>query len=189
MNNEQWSELQNDAPDTGAPTEGQCGAAGSAAKKSGGQKMAKKTVEIEAASDKTKAIKYDGEWKTVTGKAAQFLKWVRKGPAEVNEAEDGKVIYVRNLIKGEDGNHQDIHPAPQTTKEDYWASRQAADQAKDLRISRHGAMNTAIEAVRIAAQASKKELKADQVLEAAIALAETTILPWLTDRPEPDTGE
>ena len=70
------------------------------------------------------------------------------------------------------------------TRDDYWARKEARDIKIEQQISRQGALNTSLEAIRISALSgsSGAALKAESILLLAETLADSHVLPFVKDK-------
>ena len=73
-------------------------------------------------------------------------------------------------------NTSSIKTSPKPmTKEDFWARKEKREIENTLRISRHGAINTAIDAMKLAAKDKEIDTTAEELIEVAKKLADDII--------------
>ncbi len=67
------------------------------------------------------------------------------------------------------------------SKDEYWKNKEARDIIKEEKISRHGALNTALEAVKISSTSgsSVTAVTPEQVIKLAETIAKNNVLPFV----------
>ena len=144
----------------------------------------KGTVEIVA---RTNGIKIAGTWYNPHGKAVDYINQDLKGKTveltmtghktdfDFIKATDSATIEEKPVVQPEKAPEQaSIAPgAPIMTSTQYWEAKNERDVRNDKRISRHGAMNTAVEILEPIKEAGTKEM--NQYLLQATYLADLVL--------------
>lgn len=124
-------------------------------------------------------------WYNATKTAAQYVKADLKGKkVTIRLADKPNTFSFISLSSGQpekapaEQGVKEERKAPMT-KDDYWARKEARDIILDERISRHGALNTALSAIKISQGSPQTALSADQVLDLAEQIAISKVLPFV----------
>ena len=126
-------------------------------------------------------------WYNATKTAAQYVKADLKGKKVTIRLADKPRTF--SFISLSSGQHEkapaeqgvkEEHKAPMT-KDDYWGRKEARDLIIDEKISRYGALNTALEAVRasITSGSSGATMTPESILNIAEQLADSKVLPFV----------
>lgn len=135
----------------------------------------KHTGIVKNAAPSTSGIKLEGEdfyW-NVMGKAKEYVKPELKGKSvelTVIDKEAKKVSFV--AVKGNTSLTGNSSPGT-NTKDGYWKKKLDLDNARDKRVSRHGAFNTALEAVKHLTE--PKQLSEEDLLSMTERIAEKVL--------------
>ena len=124
---------------------------------------------------KTKGLIFEGEdgvWYNPTNTAKPL----------VNKEMEGKNVTIKLLDEG--NLFSEINMAKDQDQPKNPAARVETHGQTGERISRHGALNTAIEAIKLSMQGKQCDLTPDGVLQLAESLALTRILPFVDCRPK-----
>ena len=129
-------------------------------------------------------------WYNATKTAAQYVKADLKGKkVTIRLADKPRTFSFISLSSGQPEQapaEQGVkegpkeHKAPMT-KDDYWVRKEARDLLVDEKISKHGALNTALEAVKasITSGSSGATMTPDSILNIAEKLAKEKVLPFV----------
>jgi len=131
----------------------------------------------ENVSESTKGVKINEQWYSATPVSAKYVKKEYEGKQiKIKLTPEGKSFQFITLIDQQaspaKGNTQ--APVPNyMAKDNYWEGKEKREEVKNIKVSRHGALNTAIQCIKVAtAGNSTDKLTADMVLEGAEHLAE-----------------
>ncbi|MEE9525055.1 MAG: hypothetical protein V3V78_00430 [Candidatus Woesearchaeota archaeon] len=126
-------------------------------------------------------------WYNATKTAAQYVKADLKGKkVTIRLADKPHTFSFISLSSGqpekapvEQGVKEETK-APMT-KDNYWERKEARDLISDERISRHGALNTALNAIKagITSGSSGATMKPESILDMAEQLANSKVLPFV----------
>lgn len=135
---------------------------------------------------KTGGIKFDGEeeWYNPTPNCKAYVKPEYKGKfVEITPTEHGDTFSFIKLI-----DSSPINPPESALQRNTGSPVTFKSQAEvQAQIARHGALNTALKALEIAGanggfEESGTKPSADNILQAAIALADSFVLPYVENK-------
>lgn len=129
---------------------------------------------------KTGGIKFEDEpekWYNPTNTAKPYVTQTLKGKnVEITLADDENTFSYINVSSDET---EEKDATKTVSKDDYWNDKAERDKINGERISRHGALNTAIELLKLHQQAGgKMDLNETPILERVTSLAEI-LLKWI----------
>lgn len=101
------------------------------------------TVNIEEVDYDKKSAKINGEWEPIGGKAAQYIKYLKAGEAEVGRSQEGTITYARNTGS---------KPEKSSGGSGNWKSNSEYNAKKDARITRQWAVREALSLLRLWAE-------------------------------------
>ena len=126
-------------------------------------------------------------WYNATKTATQYVKADLKGKkVTIRLADKPKTFSFISLSSGqpegapEEQGVKEEQAVPMT-KNDYWERKEARDLLREERISRHGALNSALEAIRasITSGSSGATMTPGSILNLAEQLANSKVLPFV----------
>ena len=146
--------------------------------------MEKKTGIIKVVA-KTGGIKFAGEeeWYNPTSKAKSFIKQEMKGKTCTLTLTDKEreFSFIGFATNQQESKSNESKPA-QLDKDGYWRNKEIRDIQNAERITRHGALNTALEAIKISANGKEIDLKSKEILQLAVKLSNEIIVPYTTEK-------
>lgn len=98
-----------------------------------------KTIKIEAISLKNNGIKPEKEkWITITGKAKDYLKELKKGQMVTLGLENGDCVYIKQA------KNLKIEPQQVKEKNDYWINKEKRDIETNKWLKQQGVLTLAV---------------------------------------------
>lgn len=149
-----------------------------------------KTGILKRVAPSTGGILFEDEpdqWYNATATAKNYIKADLKGKrVTIRIADKPNKFSFISLAKDQpeevpgNDNGKQATAAP-ISKDDYWERKEARDRIVDEKITRAGALNTALEAIKasITSGSSGATMKAESILDLAETLAKTRIIPFI----------
>lgn len=123
--------------------------------------------------------KIDDKWYMFSPAVKSFVadKELYQAEVEIEVSADNKII---NKITIKSQGSQGNQGKEGISKDDYWAKKEARDIMREKKISLHGALNSAMEAVKLRyTMVPNKDMTVGDLLVEAEAMAQEQIKPWL----------
>ena len=124
-------------------------------------------------------------WYNATKTAAQYVKADLKGKkVKIRLADKPNTFSFISICadqpeKAPEEQGVKSEAKPSMSKDDYWSRKETRDILKDEQISRHGSINTSLEAIKCSMGSNPTNLSPDEFMDIAIKLAESKVLPFV----------
>lgn len=124
------------------------------------------------------------KWYNATNTAKNDVKAELKGKRVVIRLADNKNQFSFISLSNDQPEttpEEQINEGKVMSKDDYWSRKEARDLIVQEQISRHGSLNTALEAIKasITSGSSGATMKAEDILSLAESLSDSHVLPFV----------